>query len=58
MDNNDFEINGILNKIDSIELISDEEVDKMDFYQLAFYMQTLNQIDALGSNNGGEDKYE
>ena len=58
MDNNDFEINGILNKIDSIELIPDEEVDKMDFYQLAFYMQTLNQIDALGNNNGGEDTYE
>lgn len=39
-----------LKKIDNIELVSDEELAKMDFYELAFYMQSLNQISLLGED--------
>ena len=44
------ERNEFLKKIDNIELVSDEELAKMDFYELAFYMQSLNQISLLGED--------
>lgn len=37
----------LINKIKNTELIPDEELDKMDFYELAYYMQTLNMIDSI-----------
>lgn len=37
----------LVKKIDNTELLSDEDLDKMDFYQLSYYLQTLNQIDSL-----------
>ena len=58
MDDNDMDleqksdVNDLLEKIDGIELIPDEELEKMDFYQLAYYMQTLNMIDSLDGNDG------
>ena len=39
----------LLKKIDNTTLISDDELEKMDFYELAYYIQTLNQIEALGN---------
>lgn len=43
-------IEELLKKIDNIELIPDEEIKNMDFYQLSYYMQTLNMIDSLEEN--------
>jgi len=45
-----------LKKIDQIKLIPDEELENMDFYELAYYMQTLNMIDSLSiENQEGEE---
>ena len=37
----------LLKKIDDIELIPNDELKNMDFYQLSYYMQTLNMIDSI-----------
>lgn len=47
MENENKEYNDLLEKIDNIELIPSEELKNMDFYQLAYYMQSLNMIDSL-----------
>ena len=52
---NEKEYNNLLNKIDSIELINDENLDKMDFYELCYYMQTLNNIDSLSNDKVGDE---
>lgn len=44
----------LLDKIDKVELLSDEIVDNMDFYQLSSYIQTLNMIDSLEQINDSE----
>ena len=51
MNSDDVILDELLTKIDNIDLIPDEELEKMDFFDLAYYMQTLNQIDALGNND-------
>ena len=48
--NENNELNVMLKNIDEIPLIPEEELDNMDFYDLCFYMQTLNQIDNLSKN--------
>lgn len=56
MNTSDKEMNELLGKIDDVELIPDSELENMDFYQLSYYMQTLNQIDALGNTKlDGDD---
>ena len=56
MNTSDKEMNELLGKIDDVELIPDSELENMDFYQLSYYMQTLNQIDALGNTElDGDD---
>ena len=41
------EYDELLKNIDEIELVPEEELENMDFYELAFYMQTLNQLSEL-----------
>ena len=53
---NEKELNELLNKIDNIKLVSKDDLDKMDFYELCYYMQTLNTIDALANNDLVEEE--
>ena len=48
------EVKELLEKIDNVELLSDEIVSDMDFYQLSSYIQTLNMIDSLEQLTDGE----
>ncbi len=48
------EYNDLLKKIDDVQLIPKEELDNMDFYDLCYYMQTLNQIDSLSDTESEE----
>ncbi len=53
--NDEKEFDELLNNIDNIKLVNDEDFDKMDFYELCYYMQTLNNIDSLSlDEKGGE----
>lgn len=53
---NDYLINDeLLKKIDNIELIPENELKNMDFYDLAYYMQTLNIIDSLSQQEEGDE---
>jgi len=49
-------VDELLTKIDNTELVPDEEIKNMDFYDLAYYMQTLNMLDSLDDeeSNVGE----
>ena len=47
MKDEDKTIEDVLTKIDNIELVPEEELKNMDFYELAYYMQTLNMIDSI-----------
>lgn len=44
------EVLELLKKIDNIEFVPKEELDKMDFYELACYMQVLNQLTETKQN--------
>jgi len=44
----------LLDAIDKVELLPDEIVENMDFYQLSSYIQTLNMIDSLEQLNDSE----
>jgi hypothetical protein len=50
MSENEKEYNDLLKEIDNIPLIPDEDLDNMDFYELCYYMQSLNQLDALSKD--------
>lgn len=53
------EYDELLKNIDEIELVPEEELENMDFYELAFYMQTLNQLSELNpEQKRGEEYYE
>ena len=53
------EYDELLKNIDEIELVPEEELENMDFYELAFYMQTLNQLSELNpEQKRGEVYYE
>ena len=45
-------VDELLKKIDDIELVSEDELNDMDFYELAYYMQNLNIIDSLNQEDG------
>lgn len=52
-DNN--EIKKVLENIDNIPLLDDEDLKTMDFYELAYYAQALNQIDALANDTESDE---
>ena len=54
MNENQKEYEELLKRIDNIPLVPKEELDNMDFYELCYYMQTLNQIDSLSSVDSEE----
>lgn len=39
------ELENFIKKIDDIEFIPDKLLKDMDFYQLAYYVQTLNNVE-------------
>lgn len=39
------ELENFIKKIDDIEFIPDKMLKDMDFYQLAYYVQTLNNVE-------------
>ncbi len=51
MNNSENDFNKVLENIDNIPMLDDEDLKKMDFYELAYYVQTLNQIDALANDD-------
>ena len=53
MENNlkEKEMERLLKKIDNTKLVKEEELDKMDFYELCYYMQNLNIIDTLDGDD-------
>lgn len=51
MNDNDKKMDELLTKIDNIPLVPEEELDNMDFYDLCYYMQTLNVIDTLDGDD-------
>ena len=44
------DINSLIQKINDIKLVPEEELKNMDFYELAYYMQSLNTIEAIGKD--------
>ncbi|MBR2828520.1 MAG: hypothetical protein IKE70_04750 [Bacilli bacterium] len=50
------ELEKIIKNVDDIELIPDNELENMDFYDLAYYIQTLNSIENIGKNEKSEDE--
>ena len=52
MNDSDKKVDELLKKIDDVQLVSEKEFKNMDFYELAYYMQTLNQIDELADEGG------
>lgn len=44
---NNKQIDEILKKFNEIEYATDEEIENMDFYELAFYAQCLNNIEGM-----------
>lgn len=51
MNNSENDFNKVLENIDNIPMLDDEDLKKMNFYELAYYVQTLNQIDALANDD-------
>ena len=50
--NNQNKVDELLKKIDDIELVKEEDLKDLDFYELAYYMQNLNIIDSLNQEDG------
>ena len=51
MEENNKEMEELLTKIDNVKLIDEKELDNMNFYELCYYMQTLNVIDSLDGDD-------
>ena len=51
MEENNKEMAELLKKIDETKLIDEKELDNMNFYELCYYMQTLNVIDSLDGDD-------
>lgn len=49
MNNNEF--NKLLENIDNIPMLDDGDLKNMDFYELAYYVQSLNQVEALANED-------
>ena len=47
----DISMDNVLQEIDNTKLVSEEELDNMDFYELCYYMQNLNIIDTLDGDD-------
>ena len=54
MNDSDKEFNKVLENIDNIPMLDDEDLKKMDFYELAYYVQSLNQIESLANDDESE----
>lgn len=54
------ELENFIKKIDDIEFIPDKMLKDMDFYQLAYYVQTLNNVENtfVEKENTKEEKGE
>ncbi len=54
------ELDNFIKKIDDIEFIPDKLLKDMDFYQLAYYVQTLNNVENtfIEKENNKEEKGE
>ncbi len=54
------ELENFIKKIDDIEFIPDKMLKDMDFYQLAYYVQTLNNVENtfIEKENNKEEKGE
>lgn len=54
------ELENFIKKIDDIEFIPDKLLKDMDFYQLAYYVQTLNNVENtfIEKENNKEEKGE
>ena len=50
----DESIESLNKELEQIELVPEEELKNMDFYQLAYYMQTLNTLDEVNDDEEGE----
>ena len=55
MSDNDKEFNKVLENIDNIPMLDDKDLKDMDFYELAYYVQSLNQIESLANDDESED---
>ena len=54
MSDNDKEFNKVLENIDNIPMLDDKDLKDMDFYELAYYVQSLNQIESLANDDESE----
>jgi len=52
------EYDELLKKVDDVEFVPEEKLEEMDFYELAYYMQTLNQVSKLGDDESREEDGE
>lgn len=55
MSDNNKEFNKVLENIDNIPMLDDKDLKDMDFYELAYYVQSLNQIESLANDDESED---
>ena len=49
------QIEELLKKFDNIETIDDNDLKEMDFYEVASYLQTLNQVENLYDEIKGDE---
>lgn len=54
MNENNKKLNELLETINNVELLSTDDLKEMDFYQLAYYMQTLNLLDSINEEEKKE----
>ena len=47
MNDSDKNINKLLENIDNIPMLDDKDLKEMDFYELAYYVQSLNQLEDI-----------
>ena len=48
-------MNEIIDNLNNIKELTNEELDEMNFYEKALYIQTLNEIEKLYDEVGGDD---
>lgn len=46
--------NNNIKDVKPLSLVSDEDLENMNFYELAYYMQTLNLLDKMDYNKDEE----
>lgn len=50
--------NNNIKDVKPLSLVSDEDLENMNFYELAYYMQTLNLLDKMDYNKDEEQTDE